>query len=164
MAGHTPLLESATDSEQDDVIKGLLRRIASPGTESFPAALPQSPPQSHTILDWNARMATSPSGKTLRAQSPRSTPLFSLPGPLRADASNEPIPSPTDTITQPLDSLSLSFAESEVAVADSEVRLGPGLGDGGGAERLIVEALVIKKMDIDERFGFLDYGNASGFF
>jgi hypothetical protein len=80
-----------------------------------------------------------------------------------------PIPSPTDTITLPLDSLSLSFAQSEVVDEQGEHTANAGEaplgadaavnGTGPPFERICVEALVIKKMELDEPFGFLDFGN-----
>jgi len=154
----------SSDSEADFAVRELLQRMVfspdTPGTEIA------SPPEAVEVAI--VELATSPGGKTMCAHSPRSTQLFSLGG-AQAEPTAVPIPSPTDTITLPLDSLSLSFAQSEVVDEQGEHTANGGeapLGadaavDGTGPpfERICVEALVIKKMELDEPFGFLDFGN-----
>lgn len=150
-----------------------------------------------------ALLSTSPS-YTIKPSSPSAQRMFSLPTPLpsapqtlsrdQADVQPDLVPpSPSDTITMPLDSLSLSFSYAEVCTAVSPFgspgRNGHGFGkssvhdnvieadDIPSAERetvdesspkaidlnlagarVCVEALIVKKMDMDDRY--LDF---SGF-
>jgi hypothetical protein len=151
----------SSDSEPDFAVKDLLQRmIFSPDISSTETS---SPPEAIDLPIMG--LATSPGGKTMRAHSPRSAQLFSLPG-THTDPTMLPIPSPTGTITQPLDSLSLSFAHSEVVdeqgqhpANGAEGSEDTGNGSGPPFERICVEALVIKKMELDEPFGFLDFGD-----
>lgn len=152
-----------------------------------------------------ALLSTSPS-YTIKPSSPSAQRMFSLPTPLlqtshvsisdqRDIEPDDAPPSPSDTITMPLDSLSLSFSYAEVCTAVSpfgspgcnDHELGkPSLIHGNSVNtddaslspepetveedtsnavdlnlagaRVCVEALIVKKMDMDDRY--LDF---SGF-
>lgn len=148
-------------------------------------------------------LSTSPS-YTIKPSSPSAHRMFSLPAPLpqtsqalssepRDDEPDHAPPSPSDTITMPLDSLSLSFSHAEVYTAispfgsprsnvhhsnkpstkddetwDADVGLpsvnaeqaqtsSSGLNLNLAGARVCVEALIVKKMDMDDRY--LDFSD-----
>ena len=104
-------------------------------------------------------LATSPA-KTIQALSPRPASFFALPSQ-QLDSACDLIPSPTDTITLPMDNLSLSFSHAEVCAQEDMIG---GSSDESTAEhtrseeepRLCVEALVVKKIELEDRL-YLDF-------
>lgn len=141
------------DGSEDDMdVQDLLSRVA--GVTRTPRSRPKS-----------GLVSTSPTF-TLKPSSPGGPSIFSLTlGDVGAA-------SPSDTITQPLDNLSLSFSQAEVCTVDEissdgdnddqgEPTVLPSVAADGAWDvdvRVCVEAIVVKKRDMDERFGFLDFG------
>lgn len=135
------------DGSDDDIdIQDLVSRVAgvtrTPKTHAKPGLVSTSP----TF--------------TLKPSSPGGPSIFSLTlGDVGAA-------SPSDTITQPLDNLSLSFSQAEVCTVDGGTSdegegdvMSPAVDHVADSDvRVCVEAIVVKKRDMDERFGFLDFG------
>ena len=136
------------EDEEDEADSGFLDILASPGVTADRA---------YTMLPDN--LAISPT-KTIQALSPRPTSVFALPSQQHISA-DDLIPSPTDTITLPMDNLSLSFSHAEVCAQEDAIG---GSSDDSTAEhagldeepRLCVEALVVKKIELEDRL-YLDF-------
>lgn len=114
-------------------------------------------------------LAVSPS-KTIGTRSPQPTSVFALPSHLAAecdyDPADEPLPSPADTITLPMDNLSLSFSHAEVRDQERDDDDDEEHDDDDGDDlpestRLCVEALVVKKFELEDRM-YLDFSCLGG--
>jgi nuclear transport factor 2 (NTF2) superfamily protein len=136
------------EDDEDEADSGFLDILASPGAADD---------RSYGIFPDN--LATSPT-KTIQALSPRPASFFALPSQQHSSACDL-VPSPTDTITLPMDNLSLSFSHAEVCAQEDMI--------GGSSEesiadharpeeepRLCVEALVVKKIELEDRL-YLDF-------
>jgi hypothetical protein len=114
-------------------------------------------------------LAVSPS-KTIGTRSPQPASVFALPSHLAAerdyDPADEPLPSPADTITLPMDNLSLSFSHAEVRDQERDDDDDEEHDDDDGDDlpestRLCVEALVVKKFELEDRM-YLDFSCLGG--
>ncbi|KAJ9123014.1 hypothetical protein QFC24_004053 [Naganishia onofrii] len=201
----THLGYALSDREDDDTnaISSVVRRLIGE-TDAQSSTLLQGvakQAEERAGVDICAILSTSPT-YTIKPTSPSAQHLFSLPLPpslptvddYSGAACDPSPPSPSNTITLPLDNLSLSFSHCELCTADSSAVSSlshengkhasakdglcnaekdiPGFSDANVADsntlqvdeldlsnaRLCVEALIVKKMDMDERY--LDF---SGF-
>ncbi|KAJ9110114.1 hypothetical protein QFC19_001785 [Naganishia cerealis] len=213
--GMTGMMEASlrgalSDHEEDDadIISSVVRRLVGETEEEDSQFIRRGAKLVEDKVDTDicAILSTSPS-YTIKPTSPSAHHLFSLPIPLGQPAgpsSNQAsiqelssesvpsLPSPSNTITMPLDNLSLSFSHCELCTTISRApssgssengkytsidAISHGDGKETAAERhgsnineintkeldlsdarLCVEALIVKKMDMDERY--LDF---SGF-
>jgi hypothetical protein len=114
-------------------------------------------------------LAVSPS-KTIGTRSPQPASVFALPSHLAAEhdyePADEPLPSPADTITLPMDNLSLSFSHAEVRDQERDDDDDEEHDDDDGDDlpestRLCVEALVVKKFELEDRM-YLDFSCLGG--
>ena len=137
--------DGSSDEEAFDV-RGVIRRVTGGGDEQ------------DQLRDGMDQLAVSPT-KTVQSRSPCATSVFALPSQnVTSDigSADDPVPSPADTITLPMDNLSLSFSHAEVRDQDHELDDNEEGQHDSDSTRLCVEALVVKKLELEDRM-YLDF-------
>jgi hypothetical protein len=150
----------SSDEETGFDLRGVIRRVTGADEQGH-----DEDAHDATATD----LAVSPS-KTIGTRSPRPASVFALPTHLAVghdfDPADEPLPSPADTITLPMDNLSLSFSHAEVRDQERDDDDDEEHDDDDGDDlpestRLCVEALVVKKFELEDRM-YLDFSCLGG--